>query len=481
MLNCVTVKRVTDGKNHVGKSLKTILTVIVALSLCCGLAVSAMGWGNNEDSSIQSTHTFIVEQALKILENDCTPENDAFKTALNTLKANLSVFNAGAVAPDYGAKNYRLYQDHFYEPTTGKNFTGNYQAIPHVFETAEYRAREYICLALYYWRLASQNGTAYNDAIKYLGYGLHYFDDLNEPHHAGNRISATEELNTYHSSFEKFVDKNLTNASCAVSTLGVKSDQSLYTDLLAKEYFADFLNNTSVKAAKAAYRSFYNDFRSAKFTNGFTPSLVNYLADMDNYVTNYILPNLAEATKYNWNAVAITNITNAQKYTAQVLYRFLKEATASSTVSGTQTTALTIDITTKYDFWLGLHDYGTFDNVYFGVELKDGRIKDIYLDNYFRYGRTNTYTITLNNTLSCQPSDVRKIWIRKQRNIDSIPNPGGDDWYPVKVRVTASSDTASTVTYTQRINRWLTGNAGFLSDISITGDLNPIPAPGVAD
>lgn len=41
-------------------------------------------------------------------------------------------------------------------------------------------------------------------AISNLGKGTHYVSDLNEPHHASN-ITA---LNSNHSAFEKYVDKN---------------------------------------------------------------------------------------------------------------------------------------------------------------------------------------------------------------------------------------------------------------------------------
>lgn len=460
---------------------------VLSLLLALGAAAKVQAWGSNADLTRQSTHPFIVVQALATLENDLSAadrSDAAFMAALAKLKAHLADLKVGAVAPDYQAQNYALYQDHFYDPTTGDNYTGRtdgvYAALPYVFETAEYRTRENICQALYYWRLAAQTqgaDEAYSKAVQSLGRGMHYFDDLNEPHHASNEISATEELTTYHTAFEKFVDSHLGDAAYGVSTLGSKTNQTAYASLLNESHFGTFLAQLSGNAATVARQSYKSEFTTAKFSSGYTPpSPLMYLTDMDGYVNNYILSYLSVATKTNWNAVAIKNINNAQNNTIKLLYRFLKEVARGVRVSADQPTTLTIAIKTKEDSWLGLHDYGTFDKVYYGVELKDGRVKEFYLGDSFRYGSTNTFTKVLSGDLACNPSDIRKVWVRKQRNLVNVPDSDGDDWYIVAAKVVATSTTGATISYTQNINRWLVGNKGYLSDVAVSGSLVQIPA-----
>lgn len=41
-------------------------------------------------------------------------------------------------------------------------------------------------------------------AMSYLGRGIHYISDLNQPHHAANLTA----VNSNHSDFEKYIDKN---------------------------------------------------------------------------------------------------------------------------------------------------------------------------------------------------------------------------------------------------------------------------------
>lgn len=473
--------------NFTCKRSKLAQVGVVSLLLALGVAGKAQAWGSNADLTRQSAHPFIVTQALATLENDLSAadrSNTAFMTALAKLKAHLADLQAGSVAPDFSAQNYSLYQDHFYDPTTGDNYTGRtdgvYAVIPYVFETAEYRTRENICQALYDWRLAVQANAAdgeYGKAVQALGRGIHYFEDLNEPHHASNEISATEELSTSHTSFEKYVDLHLGDPSYGISSLGAKTDQAVYTNLLTEGYLGAFLAKLSGQAALFARQSYGGDFTAARFTSGYTPpSPALYLTDMDGYARDYILPYLSAGTISNWNAVALKNIRNAQCNTAKLLYRFLKEVARGVQVPAAQPTTLAIAVKTKDDSWLGLHDYGTFDKVYYGVELQDGRVREFYLGDSFRYGSTNTFTKVLEGDLACNPSQIRKVWLRKQRNLVNVPDSDGDDWYIVSAKVTVTSASGESLSYTQNPNRWLVGNKGYLSDVTIPGNLVQIPA-----
>lgn len=74
--------------------------------------------------------------------------------------------------------------------------------------------------------------------------------------------------------------------------------------------------------------------------------------------------------------------------------------------------------------------YGTDDDVYFGVYLKDGRYQQWELDkknyNDFESGSDDTYTVTLENATG---ADIRQAHIRKERRWGTL----GDDWYLVDV------------------------------------------------
>lgn len=61
-------------------------------------------------------------------------------------------------------------------------------------------------------------------AMSNLGKGTHYVSDLNEPHHASNLTA----VNSNHSAFEKYVDKNRKSYTIAGNSFG----SSVYTTAL---------------------------------------------------------------------------------------------------------------------------------------------------------------------------------------------------------------------------------------------------------
>ena len=102
---------------------------------------------------------------------------------------------------------------HFYDPDTGKNWLG--QKSP----TARTRAESYFQAAVNAYRAGDVQL-----AMSNLGKGTHYVSDLNEPHHASNLTA----VNSNHSAFEKYVDKNRKSYTIAGNSFG----SSVYTTAL---------------------------------------------------------------------------------------------------------------------------------------------------------------------------------------------------------------------------------------------------------
>ena len=72
---------------------------------------------------------------------------------------------------------------------------------------------------------AVHGGGDINRAMDYLGKGTHYVSDLNEPHHASNLTA----VNSNHSAFEKYVDKNRTSYTIS----GNSFSSQIYNDAVS--------------------------------------------------------------------------------------------------------------------------------------------------------------------------------------------------------------------------------------------------------
>lgn len=148
---------------------------------------------------IDHTHQYVAASALVILNNDKSGSilNDPINSAL---------LMEGADWPDVWGNqtDYMTFSGHFYDPDTGKNWLG--QTSP----TARTRAESYFQQAV-----DAYNTGNVETAMSYLGRGVHYVSDLNEPHHASNLTA----VNSNHSDFEKYVDKNRKNYKVAGDTL----------------------------------------------------------------------------------------------------------------------------------------------------------------------------------------------------------------------------------------------------------------------
>ena len=166
--------------------------------------------GANPDERFSSggvdhTHQYIIANALTILSND--QGNSTFNGELNS-----SILMEATDWPDKlgNETDAGTFAGHFYDPDSGKNWLG--QTSP----TARTRAESYFKSAV----------DAYHSgdvqlAMSNLGKGTHYVSDLNEPHHASNLTA----VNSNHSAFEKYVDKNRKSYTIA----GNSFSESVYT------------------------------------------------------------------------------------------------------------------------------------------------------------------------------------------------------------------------------------------------------------
>lgn len=144
-----------------------------------------------QSGGIDHTHQYIVANALTILNND--KGGSLFNDELNA-----RILMEATDWPDKvgNETDFGTFAGHFYDPDTGKNWMG--QTAP----TARTRAETYYENAVIMYQAGD-----INRAMDYLGKGTHYVSDLNEPHHASNLTA----VNSNHSAFEKYVDKNRTS------------------------------------------------------------------------------------------------------------------------------------------------------------------------------------------------------------------------------------------------------------------------------
>ena len=214
---------------------------------------------------IDHTHQYIIAQALVILNNDCGASiynDDVYAEAL--------MYNADWPDVLGNETDYGTFAGHFYDPDTGKNWLG--QSSP----TARSRAESYYSQALHDFKLGD-----YESAMAYLGRGSHYVADLNEPHHSSNLT----ELNSNHTEFEKYVDKNRKSYSISGNTL---SDDN-YDNALNSS--VGDLMYSAAKSAKSLVGKAQNeaqyDEAAAECVKGAIKSVVQYYYKFGNEVGIY--------------------------------------------------------------------------------------------------------------------------------------------------------------------------------------------------
>ncbi len=412
------------------KSIRTKKQRVCIGMIALGITFSSVGnlptyaWGSQENIEQPSAHVFLVEQGLNMVMADLTEadrQNPELMAVLNQFQTDLNRLKAGAVAPDFSDKQYLLYQDHFYDPYTKKNFTNfnnsvSTTVLDYVFPTAMYRSKSYTGNALQLW-----NEGRTTEAVFEFGKAMHYFADMCEPHHASNAIGGTWESSTKHSAFENYADGVMTQY--ALSTTGGSTDSGSYSAYADQAYFSDFVNLLGDDSAKEAQRQYNEVFQAGN--------------------------------KGTWANTADLSLKNAQKSVAQVIYHFAKVASTPGNESNHATaTPLQMNVRVKTTSGSLINAYGTDNDVYFGVELKNGRIAEWKLDksgyNDHENGDNDTYAVQMDRAAG---SEVRKAWIRKQRGWEA--GTAEDNWHLAEVEVTSAD---GQLEFLAPVHNWLKGN-----------------------
>lgn len=169
------------------------------------------------------------------------------------------------------------FQYHFYDPSTGKSWNGSTN------ETARTR------FVHYYGSAVSNYNLSYpTTAFQELGKGLHYIQDVNEPHHAANLIAV---LST-HTKFEKYV-------SFHKDRLIEKLEDSIIAVAVNKNVInmdtGSFLHESAVRS------KLYSDAANKDKANSSI--------------------NIVDA---NWDNVGVVTLYHSIYDTASVIYKFMK-------------------------------------------------------------------------------------------------------------------------------------------------------------
>ena len=117
------------------------------------LPTTAYGWNGNKDGT--GTHASIADQGVQMLNHDLNQsEPQKVKDNLKILNQYINDLKLGSTFPDFDPNGYDLYQDHFWDPDTGYNFThtASWYTGYTVNETADSQSRKFTALALNEWK-----------------------------------------------------------------------------------------------------------------------------------------------------------------------------------------------------------------------------------------------------------------------------------------------------------------------------------------
>ena len=142
------------------------------------------------------THQYITRVALMILSNDLVS---------NPLSQYTEALAVASDKPDEEENSASTFIWHFYDPDTGKTYTGG-------STTARTKLVEHYNAAV-----SAYNAGNITNAMDRLGRACHYVQDLSEPHHASNKTV----LNSKHGDFEDFVNEN--RSDYGTLTMGTES------------------------------------------------------------------------------------------------------------------------------------------------------------------------------------------------------------------------------------------------------------------
>ena len=383
------------------------ITLFLSVSFIWGLGTTkAYAWDGKVDGT--GTHAMIVTQGIKILENDLSKdEPQEIKKNLEILKNNIHDFKVGSTYPDYDLNEYDLYQDHFWDPDTGNNFTKDNKwylayAIP---DTGESQLRKCSALARYEW----QRGN-YKKAAFYLGEAMHYFGDIDTPYHPSN-VTAVDSLG--HVKFETFAEER--KEKYKISTTGFKTNESFYQNIIKNKDFNEWSKNYLTGFAKTAKSLYYSH------------------------------ANMSCSWK-DWDYAATKTLANSQIGTAGYIYRFLHDVSFNKEPLNKNLNELVVIIKTKNE-----KDAGTDDYIYFGMKTKSGKVQEWQLDNPgddFAKNSEDTYTLRLKEK-NINYNDIESMWLRKKKFTKIT-----DQWKPEYIKVIANQN----VEIEKNINKWIAGN-----------------------
>lgn len=160
--------------------MKKFLALALTVLMVFGLAVPASAWSSG---GIDHTHQVLTAKALVVVKTNAAIAG----LITSTYEATLLQYSDW---PDSYENDGGLYTSHFYNPYTGKSFSGSTTAMTR-FMTHASNAKKYY---------AKSRTLAYQE----LGKALHYLADINEPHHAANLIA----FFSNHTQYENWVDAN---------------------------------------------------------------------------------------------------------------------------------------------------------------------------------------------------------------------------------------------------------------------------------
>ncbi|SFD03284.1 phospholipase C [Clostridium uliginosum] len=389
-----------------------ILTASLLSFLLFSISTPVKAWDSKKDAATMDTHKMISVQALTMIKNDMNSDTK-INDNLNLIEKNLLQYQKGTIAPDWGKvgvdRDYKLYQDHFYDPDSGENFTSNgiypFHEVP---DTAESQLRNYFSQAVATWKDGD-----YAKASYLLGKSMHYFGDINQPHHS---LNWTGGVGTAHTNFESYIEG--IKDRFKIDTMGEDKTEYIINNNKPILEFLTFQTNKYAKLSK---------------------NLVSKVSMKNSYA--------------DWDEAADIALKNAQKGMASIVYRFLEE------VSKTTNTPLTnpignfhVVISTANEKYAGTDDY-----IYFGMELNNGKKVEFECNlpgNDFTVGSTDSYQFNISDT-SFNPSEVKRVWLRKEKYIDDNFKLKSVEVYMQGKRVVNSKP-----------NEWLIGNTTYNIDVN---------------
>lgn len=389
------------------KKTKLFLASLFTFAALC-LPVTTYAWDGNADGT--GTHSIIANQGVQILNNDLDQsEPQIVKNNVQILNQYINKLKYGSTYPDYDPNAWDLFQDHFWDPDTGYNFTHTAAwytswTIP---DTADSQSRKFAALAVNEWKKGN-----YENATFLLGQGLHYIGDINTPYHAAN-VTAVDSPG--HVKYEHFATDN--NGKYFATTLGGTTKGSTYSGVLTTDCYSTWITKNNTFWGKKA---------------------------KDLYYSKSTMSNSWE----DWDYSISQAIPNAEKCTAEYLYRFINEVSGTMPVAQAGFNQLQVIIKTADIQYAGTDDY-----VYFGFQTKDGQKYEFALDNVgndFERNQTDTYTLTLPTTMDA--TTISNTWLRKANF-----TVGGDDWQPENFKLIINGSVKQDV----NINSWLYGNVTY--------------------